>query len=156
MNHVAFDKLKMAFSARCCPAKLLRSGLVGVDRLDADDLLSGLEEGMSIIEFFHSSIPYFTFLADDAAIFHLPNFLQVIADDRSELVIVLNSLDTHFGRRVLSKLADGERAAVLELLEALKTEEEHEVMRMMLDEFARLVKRPNQALEPTRSARDSS
>lgn len=156
MNRVAFDKVKMAFSARCCPAKLLRSGLVGVDKLDADDLLTGLEEGKSIIEFFHSSIPYFAFLADDAAIFHLPSFLQIIAEERSELVIVLNSLDTDFGHRVLSKLTEGERSAVLELIEALKAEEGHEMMRKMLDEFATLVKRPNQALEPMRSARRSS
>jgi len=43
-----------------------------------------------------------------------------------------------------------------EVNDALKGEEEHEVMQKMLDEFAKLVKEPNQAPEPTRFERGSA
>ena len=143
MNSFAYDKLRQAFGARECPTELLRSGLSSVDKLDADDFIAGINEGRNIVEFFHSAIPYFTFLSDGAMFYYFTDFLKIIGDDRSELITVLLSMGTDGGRRMLSKLTDRERTAIMDLLQTLHAEEEHDVMRKLLDKFGKLVTEPN-------------
>jgi hypothetical protein len=152
MNDAAYAQLKGAFAQRVRPVQILREGLVGVDAMDAEDLRDCLRAGESASHHFHSAIPYFSFLTDEAALFYLPELLAIFADDRVELITVFMSLELDSGRRILTKLTDGERQAIHAWVQVLKAEEDNALCLKLLDRLDELVDHPNQ----TASADDAT
>ena len=148
MKGAAYAQLKVAFAHRTLPAEVLREDLCGVDAADAGDFRDSLQAGESTSSLFHSAIPYFSFLTDNAALFYLPELLSIFADDRTELLTVFMSLELDSGRRVLAQLSGIERAAIHAWVQALRAEEDHPLCFKLLDHLDELVEKPNQAPEP--------
>ena len=121
----------------------------GVDRVDGEEFIAGLKEGKSALEYFYSAIPYYSFLSVDAAVYLLPDFLQTLSEDRSQLIAILPAFEIDSGRRALAELTAEERAAVLGLMEALQKAEDFIPYQRMLARLSEIVKEPNQPPEPT-------
>lgn len=132
--------------------QILREDLRGVDFVDAEEFRGSLQAGGSAARHFHSAIPYFSFLSDEAALFYLPELLSIFAGDRVELLTVFTSLELDSSRRVLAQLTATERQAVHAWVQAMREEEDHELCFKLLEHLDDLVDRPNQPPEPTAPA----
>ena len=137
------SNVRAAFAHRRLPSEVLRGDLYGTDAVDAAEFLEATRRGESAVTFFHSAIPYFTFLTDEAALFYFPDLLAIFAEDPVELLTVFQSLDVESGRRVLSKLNTSERAAICDLVDAMKQKHDHKLCQALLDHLRQMTDWPN-------------
>ena len=129
------SELRSAFASRQQPTKWIRDNLHPVDLLDATDFVRDIEAGQDRSLLFHSAIPCFALLTDEARLFLLPDLLATLIPYPHEIVTTICNFEDERGKALLGSLDPAESAAVAQFIHSLS---EWEGMHPYSDEIREL------------------